>query len=904
MTNFDHTGTASSGSTTSIDDVDPLTFFIPKPSSQVAKNRSPSAISSLSSSPSSSAGSTKASSSSTFDYDEPSDNNKFGSFIQSMTSSLPQLRLPRLRRFRQSSGMDDSGWSDDEEWTKKRESKKFSKSPSSWTPTKVSPKKSSRLEEEGGLSQINDLLDRNNKASTIARKGTFNLLSSLDMKKVSKIGKDKAVLDLMSLGFTVLFLQELKGVVSSSLTLDDMRLPSSWDGVKSMLQLFMSGIAEVDPKDVLSSWAPYALAAALLSRFTMHVLYDNKVLSEAAKLSKYVASNVFASQLYLRLVSGQLTKKQLPSILGTNVGEQFIGAVEIARLRSFVFMALVVLAATVSVVKPILTSVASTLIEIASLNTLREWPVDWESLGTTLKELVIPLGHKLIGLLEIEVKKIIENPIAIASTAYLCATLVAVTQVPTIGRYLSSVKYKGTTGALNSNDTKEERSLEAISNMGISSARRLQLQSNDGAIEEILSRLKNISRLKQNRIASASNFVVQKLGYVILISFLLTMPVVLHLIIQSDGAQFNFLSQVLLLIYLHDITRKAVFTGLKASKDSSVVSAFTRQLLSTVNEVKSSMMRNPHNDLHLTATASPTKGISVSDLWAAHVTKRAWACRGANLTCKSGEIVLILGDDSSGKTRLLTAISEAIFNPPKRSRSTTLARGKIAVGGLETVKWEKSQLKRRIGILLNDPRNFADICQLYSGSTLADILQPVCPDIPKPLRGPTFVNAVNLASKLSGISTTLIDRLPSKLSSVVTANEDELSKLSNVDPMSAAEWSKICLTKVLAQAIACNDNPLASSTSVARSLVGSVLLLDDVTAYMDEVEEAQFVKTVRSTGAATILTSKRWALGRLVDRVVVLKNGSVIESGTHAALLAKGSLNSIYAKKWAQITAN
>ncbi len=266
--------------------------------------------------------------------------------------------------------------------------------------------------------------------------------------------------------------------------------------------------------------------------------------------------------------------------------------------------------------------------------------------------------------------------------------------------------------------------------------------------------------------------------------------------------------------------------------------------------------------------------------------------------------MLILGDDSSGKTRLLTAISEAIFNPPKRSRSTTLARGKIAVGGVDTIKWEKSQLKRRVGILLNDPRNFADICQLYSGSTLADILQPICPDIAKPLRGAIFGNSVDLASKLSGISTSLIARLPSKLSTIVTANEDELSKISKLNPMSAAEWSKIYLTKVLAQAIACNDNPLASSTSVTKSLVGSVLLLDDATAYMDEVEEAQFVKAIRSTGAATILTSKRWALGRFVDRVIVLKNGSVVESGTHAALLARGSLNSIYAKKWAQITAS
>lgn len=280
---------------------------------------------------------------------------------------------------------------------------------------------------------------------------------------------------------------------------------------------------------------------------------------------------------------------------------------------------------------------------------------------------------------------------------------------------------------------------------------------------------------------------------------------------------------------------------------------------------------------------------------------RAWACRGANLTCQSGEVVLILGDDSSGKSRLLTAISEAIITPPKSSRTTILARGKVSIGGLDTTKWDKSRIKRKVGILLNDARTLGDVSQFYSGSTLAEILQPVCPDIPQPLRGSTFNSAVALACKMSGISKGMVSSLPSKLTTSVTANEDDLSREPNLNLLSASSWSKISLTKTLAQSIACNDNPLSSSTSVVQCLLGSILLLDDATTYMDEVEEAEFVKSLRNSGAASILTSKRWALGRLVDKVIVLRNGSVVESGTHASLLAKGSLNSIYAKKWSEI---
>lgn len=250
---------------------------------------------------------------------------------------------------------------------------------------------------------------------------------------------------------------------------------------------------------------------------------------------------------------------------------------------------------------------------------------------------------------------------------------------------------------------------------------------------------------------------------------------------------------------------------------------------------------------------------------------------------------------------MLTAISEAIVTPPKSSRTTILARGKVMIGGLETSKWEKSSIKRKVGLLLNDARTLADTSQFYSGSALADILQPICPYIPQPLRGSTFSKAVNLACTISGISKTVIPNFPSKLLTKVTANEDELSKQSNLNLLSPASWSKINLAKVLAQTIACNDNPLSLADSVSKCLLGSILLLDDATTHMDEVEEAEFVKALRSSGAATVLTSKRWALGRLVDKVIIMKNGSVVEAGTHASLLAKGSMHSIYAKKWSEI---
>lgn len=86
--------------------------------------------------------------------------------------------------------------------------------------------------------------------------------------------------------------------------------------------------------------------------------------------------------------------------------------------------------------------------------------------------------------------------------------------------------------------------------------------------------------------------------------------------------------------------------------------------------------------------------------------------------------------------------------------------------------------------------------------------------------------------------------------------------------------------------------------------MGSILLLDDALSCCNEVEEANIIKSLKSTGAATVLSSNRWALGRFADRVIVMRNGKILESGTHTELLGKGSIQSYYASQWDAITAS
>ena len=85
-------------------------------------------------------------------------------------------------------------------------------------------------------------------------------------------------------------------------------------------------------------------------------------------------------------------------------------------------------------------------------------------------------------------------------------------------------------------------------------------------------------------------------------------------------------------------------------------------------------------------------------------------------------------------------------------------------------------------------------------------------------------------------------------------------------------------------------------------MVGSVLLLDDPTVLLSEVEEAKILKELRQSGAATILASNKWATGRFADHIAVVRDGSIVESGTHNELISRGPQSSLYAAKWHAMT--
>lgn len=87
--------------------------------------------------------------------------------------------------------------------------------------------------------------------------------------------------------------------------------------------------------------------------------------------------------------------------------------------------------------------------------------------------------------------------------------------------------------------------------------------------------------------------------------------------------------------------------------------------------------------------------------------------------------------------------------------------------------------------------------------------------------------------------------------------------------------------------------------ALARALAGAppVLVFDDVFANVDAVTEEHIIAGLRegAAGRTVLLMTHRLRAARAADRIVVLRDGRVVESGTHAELVTAGGA---YAGLW------
>jgi ATP-binding cassette, subfamily B, bacterial len=218
------------------------------------------------------------------------------------------------------------------------------------------------------------------------------------------------------------------------------------------------------------------------------------------------------------------------------------------------------------------------------------------------------------------------------------------------------------------------------------------------------------------------------------------------------------------------------------------------------------------------------------------------AVNGVDLHVLPGQVVALVGENGSGKTTLAKLIA-GLYAPHT---------GSVCIDDIDLASVAQASRTRHAVTVFQDFARYA--LSAYDNIALGDIER--------------FDDAerVRTSVELSGLRH-VIDNLPDGLDTVLGAQFD-----GGVD-LSSGQWQRFALARAFFR-----DAP--------------VLLLDEPSAALDARAEFELFERVRELGRGrtVILISHRLASVRGVDNIVVMKHGSIIETGSHEQLVAAGGL--------------
>jgi ATP-binding cassette subfamily B protein len=221
--------------------------------------------------------------------------------------------------------------------------------------------------------------------------------------------------------------------------------------------------------------------------------------------------------------------------------------------------------------------------------------------------------------------------------------------------------------------------------------------------------------------------------------------------------------------------------------------------------------------------------------------KEELALRGLTLHVPPGESLAIVGRNGAGKTTLVKLLTR-LYRP---------SEGRILLDGIDLEEWPLEVLRRRISVLFQDFNQYQLSVRENIGLGSIDHLE----DAERIARAAERGGADDVAAAL-----------PLGLDSRLGTWFEKGSELSG------GQWQKIALARAFMREEA------------------DILVLDEPTAALDaEAEHAVFQRFRQlSEGRTTIVISHRFPTVRMARQIIVLERGSLIETGTHAELIALG----------------
>ena len=209
---------------------------------------------------------------------------------------------------------------------------------------------------------------------------------------------------------------------------------------------------------------------------------------------------------------------------------------------------------------------------------------------------------------------------------------------------------------------------------------------------------------------------------------------------------------------------------------------------------------------------------------------------------KAGEKLALVGENGAGKTTLIKLLLR-MYKP---------SSGIILLDGKDIWSFKPSEYQKLFGVIFQDFVKYYFVASENIGVGKVDEID----NRPK----------IEHAAERS-LAAEVIEKLPEKY-------DQQLGKrFTKGKDLSGGEWQKVALAR-------------------AYMKNAEVVILDEPTAALDARAEFEAFQrfTDLTKGKTAVLISHRFSTVRMADRILVLKDGRILEMGTHEELLESGKL--------------
>ena len=211
-----------------------------------------------------------------------------------------------------------------------------------------------------------------------------------------------------------------------------------------------------------------------------------------------------------------------------------------------------------------------------------------------------------------------------------------------------------------------------------------------------------------------------------------------------------------------------------------------------------------------------------------------WVLQDVNLTIEPGETVALVGHTGAGKTTL-TSLPLRFYDVQK---------GQVLVDGVDVRQWDLQELRRRFGVVLQDPFLFSGTIESNIRLGTETVTREDVEEAVEELRVGEFIRA-----------------LPN-------AYHEEVRERG--DTLSVGQKQLISFARALAH------NP-------------RTLILDEATSSVDTDTELRVREALNHmvSGRTSIVIAHRLSTIQRADRIVVMHHGRIREMGSHQELLSR-----------------